>query len=402
MLEKQKRAQKPFKPRVPSMPNFHLQSSWPLVGVAGGLILSLAGCGGGGANKMTSFAGRSQGPHASLLSVPAAQRSQVRVVKVQALSLPRTLRLAGTVSYNAFATTPVISQLDGPVTRVVVVPGEAVRAGQPLCYVESPGFSRMRAHYLKTRDAARLARLQLDRARDLYAHHAIALQQLQAAQSQMAQSQADLDAARQALLVLGVKNPAAAGAVTAIPILAPVAGEIVARGVEPGQYVRAGSTQAFLISNLNTVWVLAHVYQRELAWVRPGETATIETDAYPDQFSGRITYIAPEVDPATRTLQVRIVTANPRQELKKGMYVTALIHAGEMAHALVVPAAAVLRNGENQPFVYREAAPNQFAMQMVGLGITRGGMTQITSGLRAGESVIAHGSLFLQFAEQNH
>ncbi len=402
MLEKQKRAQKPFKPRVPSMPNFRLQSSWPLVGVAGGLILSLAGCGGGGANKMTSFAGRSQGPHASLLSVPAAQRSQVRVVKVQALSLPRTLRLAGTVSYNAFATTPVISQLDGPVTRVVVVPGEAVRAGQPLCYVESPGFSRMRAHYLKTRDAARLARLQLDRARDLYAHHAIALQQLQAAQSQMAQSQADLDAARQALLVLGVKNPAAAGAVTAIPILAPVAGEIVARGVEPGQYVRAGGTQAFLISNLNTVWVLAHVYQRELAWVRPGETATIETDAYPDRFSGRITYIAPEVDPATRTLQVRIVTANPRQELKKGMYVTALIHAGEMAHALVVPAAAVLRNGENQPFVYREAAPNQFAMQMVGLGITRGGMTQITSGLRAGESVIAHGSLFLQFAEQNH
>ena len=152
MFEKQKRAQKPVKPRVPSMPNFRLQSSWPLVGVAGGLILSLAGCG-GGANKMTSFAGRSKGPHASFLSIPAAQRGQVRVVKVQARSLPRTLRLAGTVSYNTFATTPVISQLDGPVTRVVVVPGESVRAGQPLCYVDSPGFSQMRAHYLKTRYA---------------------------------------------------------------------------------------------------------------------------------------------------------------------------------------------------------------------------------------------------------
>lgn len=384
------------------MPKLRLHHGWPLPAVAGGLLLTLAGCGGGGANHMTSFAGRSKGPHAQYLSVPAAQRGQVRVVQVQAQSLPRTLRLAGTVSYNTFATTPVISQLDGPVTRVVVVPGETVRAGQPLCYVDSPGFSQMRAHFLKARDTARLAGVQLKRARDLYAHHAIALQQLQAAQSQMAQSQADLDAARQALVVLGIKNPAAAGAVTAIPVLAPVSGEIVSRGVEPGQYVRAGGTQAFLISNLNTVWVLAHVYQRELRWVRPGETATIETDAYPGHFHGRITYIAPEVDPATRTLQVRIVTANPRQELKKGMYVTALIHAGTMAHALVVPAAAVLRNGENQPFVYRQAAPTRFAMQMVSLGITQNGMTQITSGLRAGEPVIAHGSLFLQFAEQNH
>lgn len=365
--------------------------------------LALAGCG-RNARQMTSFAGRGRGPHARLFTIPAAQRGHVQVVGVQPRPLPRVLRLAGTVTYNQFATTPVISQLDGQVGEVLAEPGQQVRAGQPLCVVNSTNYTRLRAQFLKDQDTVALAQIDARRAQDLYSHHAVALQQLELAQSNLRQKQADLDAARQGLRILGIAHPSQVSrdpASPVIPVRAPIAGIVVERSVSPGQVVQAGSTQCFLISNMSTVWVLADVYQNDLAFIRPGEPAVIRTDAYPHAFRGRISYISPAVDPATRTLQVRIVTANPRLELKKDMYVNAEISAGTISRALVVPDAALLRNGENQSFVYREVSPGKFGEQLVTIGESQRGVTQILAGLHAGDHVIANGSLFLQFSSQN-
>ena len=120
--------------------------------------------------------------------------------------------------------------------------------------------------------------------------------------------------------ILGIKNPAdlAKTASSAeIPVLAPISGEVVERLVSPGQVVQAGQTQAFTISDLSTVWVLANVYQADLAYVRSGDEVTVQTDAYPGTFHGRISYVSPAVDPNTRTLQARIVVDNPGEKLKK-------------------------------------------------------------------------------------
>jgi multidrug efflux pump subunit AcrA (membrane-fusion protein) len=98
---------------------------------------------------------------------------------------------------------------------------------------------------------------------------------------------------------------------------------------------------------------------------------------------------------------VRIETSNPEKKLKKDMYVTALVHAGAIERALTVPDAAILRNSENQPFVYVAAnagQAGQFAQRLVTIGDSQEGKTQVLSGLRAGERVVADGSLFLQFA----
>jgi len=152
---------------------------------------------------------------------------------------------------------------------------------------------------------------------------------------------------------------------------------------------------------MSTVWVLANVYEHDLGFVHLGDPVTIQTDAYATSFSGKISYIATALDPTSRTLQVRIETSNPDKKLKKDMYVTALVHAGVTEGALTVPDAAILRNNENQPFVYvveNAAQPTQFAQRLVTIGDSQGGKTQILSGLRAGERVVADGSLFLQFA----
>ncbi len=348
----------------------------------------------------TSFSSPSSSSEAQLFTVPPDQASHLQIAPVEAVRLPRVLRLTGAVTYNQFETTPVISQVGGPVARILVAPGQVVRKGQPLLYVSSPDFAQLRTNYLKARDAFALAQKNGERARDLYAHHAIAQADLQQAESTVNQTQADLQAAEQALKVLGVQldhlpiDPVS----PEIPVLAPIGGEIVERLVAPGQVVQAGATQVFTISNMNTVWVLANVYERDLGYVHNGDPVEIQTDAYPETFHGRISYVAPAVDPTTRTLQVRIVTANPGGKLKKDMYVTAIVQAGAVENALAVPDSAVLRNSENQPFVYVEQGTNQFAQRLVSLGDSQKGRTQILSGLRAGERVVADGSLFLQFA----
>ncbi len=351
------------------------------------------------ASGQTATAAGSDTP--TVFSVPAQQMAHVQVVQVETTNLPQVLRLPGSVEYNLFATTPVITQVGGPVTRVLVFPGEHVQMGQPMMEVTSPDYAQMRDNYIKARDSFELAQKYDRRAQDLYTHNAIALRALEQAQSTEVQAQADLTAAWQTLKVIGLTNPQQVLKTTVspeIPLLAPVSGEVVERTVSPGQVVQAGSTQCFTISNMHTVWVLANVYQNVLSYIHLGEPVVIQTDAYPTQFHGRISYVAPAMDPTTRTLQVRIVTDNPGQLLKKDMYVTVIVRAGVIRGALTVPNAAVLRNAENQPFVYVAAGPRQFARRLVDIGPTEGGETQIVSGLEAGERVMGDGSLFVEFA----
>jgi multidrug efflux pump subunit AcrA (membrane-fusion protein) len=135
-----------------------------------------------------------------------------------------------------------------------------------------------------------------------------------------------------------------------------------------------------------------------LPFVHVGDAVTVQTDAYPDDFHGRISYLAASLDPNTRTLQARIETNNPGEKLKKDMYVAAIVNAGVMPNAIALPDAAVLRDSVNQPFVYAAASANQFGRRSVTLGESLNGQTEITSGLKTGDRVIGNGSLFLQFA----
>jgi cobalt-zinc-cadmium efflux system membrane fusion protein len=365
--------------------------------------LGLGGCGGGeNAGNMTSFsanATKSETPE--LFTIPADQMSHVQVVTVAPQKLTRTLRLTGAVAYNAFHTTPVITQVGGPVSRILVVPGEHVRMGQPLLTISSPDYSQMRAAYLKARDAFRVADENYTRAQDLYAHNAIAQRDLLQAESDRNQAQDDLDAAEQGLKILGITNPAQLEKLPStpeVPLLAPIGGEVVERDVAPGQLLTPGTTQAFVISDMSTVWILANVYEGDLASVKVGDAVSVTTDSYPDTFRGRIAFNSTAVDPTTRTLQARIVVDNTGEKLKNNMYCVATVTAGWIDNAIAVPDAAVLRDDENHPFVYVESGTNQFGRRAVEIGPSQSGETQITSGLAAGDRVVGDGSLFLQFA----
>ena len=339
--------------------------------------------------------------NAELFTIPPEQMSHVQVLTVQPTTLTRTLRLTGAVAYNSFRTTPVITQVSGPVSRIVVVPGQKVTQGEPMLYVASPDYSQLRTNYLKAKEAYVLAQKADARARDLYQHKAIAEQNVEQADVAEVQAGGDLAAAQAALKVMGITDPDAlvkAPPSFEVPVKAPIAGLVVEQDVSAGQLIQPGTTQCFMISDVRTVWVLVNIYQKDLPYIRVGDPVTIQTDTYPEVFHGRIAYVAASLDPTTRTLQARIETNNPGEKLKKDMYVAANVDAGTIPHAIALPDAAVLRDSENQPFVYVEASSNQFGRRSVTLGESMNGQTQITSGLKAGDQVIGNGSLFLQFA----
>jgi cobalt-zinc-cadmium efflux system membrane fusion protein len=328
--------------------------------------------------------------------------AHVHIVSVEKASLARRLRLTGNVGYNTFKTTPVFSPIGGPVHELLVAPGQTVQAGEPLLTVNSPDYSAARSTYMKARDTFHLAEKIYTRSQDLYAHGAIAEADLQQAETSRNQAQADLQSSEDALRALGLKDPEAVvknppKMTSQIPVIAPVAGEVVERLVGPGQLLLGGATQVFTISDMSTVWVLVNVYQGDLASVHLGDSVDITTDSYPEVFHGKVSYIAPALDPNTRTLQARVVTSNPGKKLKKDMYVTATVEAGAIRDTLTVPDSAVLRDTENQPFVYVQSAANQFARRLVKVGDSQGGRTQIADGLKEGERVAGDGALFLQF-----
>ena len=352
------------------------------------------------ASQMTSYSANAASS-AKLFTLSQDQMAHVQVVTVQPTKLTRTLRLTGAVAYNAFKTTPVITQVGGPVSRILVLPGQHVAALQPMLEVSSPDYSQLLDSYLKASDSFRLANKNYARAQDLYQHQAIAQRDLEQAESDRNQAQADLNAAEQGMKILGIKNPAdlaKAPSSAQIQVLAPIGGEVVERLVSPGQVVQAGQTQAFTISDLSTVWVLANIYQADLAYVRDGEDVVVQTDAYPGNFHGRISYVSPALDPNTRTLQARIVVDNPGEKLKKDMYCTVTVTAGLIADAIAVPDSSVLRDDNNQPFVYVAVGANQFGRRDVETGQSQNGHAQILKGISVGEKVVGDGSLFLQFA----
>jgi membrane fusion protein, heavy metal efflux system len=365
------------------------------------IMLVLASCQGSGTNAAANASSANNSNNPELFAIPPDQMSHVQVLTVQPTTLTRSLRLTGAVAYNSFRTTPVITPVSGPVSRVVVIPGQKVHQGEPMLYVASPDYSQLRTNYLKAKAANSLAQMASARAQDLYQHHAIAEQILEQAQAAEVQAGGDMASAQAALRVMGITDPDAlvkAPPSFEVPVRAPIGGLVVEQNVSAGQLIQPGATQCFIISDISTVWVLVNVYQKDLPYVRAGDAVTIQLDAYPEVFHGRISYVAASLDPATRTLQARIETNNPGEKLKKDMYVVATVNAGTIPNAIALPDAAVLRDSENQPFVYAAASSNQFGRRSVTLGESLNGQTEITSGLKAGDRVIGNGSLFLQFA----
>jgi cobalt-zinc-cadmium efflux system membrane fusion protein len=344
--------------------------------------------------------------HASAYMLSEEQRARIHTDIVAPTTFQPAVAATGTVAFNGDRSTPVLSQISGPVARILVNTGTHVEPGTPLALVSSPDFAEAIATYQKAQstlqNAARIATLD----EQLFKNDAIARSDLDQARSDSASAYADREAAIQQMAALGVDSATVDAIrqghpVPTVPgvIRAPIEGIVVEKLINPGEVIQGGQTQCFTIANLSTVWVMANVFESDLAAVTKGEVARITTDASPDTLVGHVDYVAALVDTATRATGVRVLVENRHEILKRDMYVRVAIQSSKARTGLLVPVASVLRDDQNLPFVFVAEPDGGYDRRQITLGQRVGDRYEVTSGLKGGEHVVSEGSLFLQFAE---
>jgi membrane fusion protein, heavy metal efflux system len=371
----------------------------------------LAGCGGGSppADKAPAKpdAATETGAvrKASYFTVPAAQLPHLQLATVARTTKGTVLTTTGTVDWNNDRTTQVITQVSGPISRILVDTGARVKVGQVLLYVSSPEVSGAISAYRKARNRADLAQHTLDRNKDLLEHKAISQRDFESVEADFNDAATDVQSSLQALRVFGVTNADIqederqnVGIRPELAVRTTIAGTVVQKSVFPGQFIQAGTTAAFLISDVSTLWVQGHIYEKDLRSVHLGDVAEMRNSSFPITFQGTVSYIGDLIDPATRTTPVRIVTKNIEGLLKKDLFLDVTIKDKAQREALVVPTTAVLYDEQNFPFVYVQVEPGRFALREVTLGAQQTEETEILGGLKEGDRVVAQGSIFLQFA----
>jgi cobalt-zinc-cadmium efflux system membrane fusion protein len=347
----------------------------------------------------------SQPVQPALFTVSKQQLTHLKITPVRKTTWSTVVRTTGTVDWDADLTTQAITQVNGPISRILVDMGARVKAGDPLLYVASPDVANAISAYKKARNREDLTRRVMERSKELLDRGAIAVRDFEGTQADYNDAVTDVQNSLQALKIFEITqaeiDQAQRQGVPISPELAvrsPIAGVIVQKLVSPGQFIQAGTTVCFMISDVSKVWVQGHIFDRDLPAVRVGDVVEQSNPSMAQTFRGVVAYIGAMVDPATRTTPVRIVTENPRGLLKKDMFVDAAIHTRTRKDILAVPVSAVLHDEQNEPFVYVERESGKFAQRQVKVGAQQDGLVEIVSGLSAGDPVVSEGSVFLQFA----
>ena len=258
-----------------------------------------------------------------------------------AYEAPSQLSVTGTVFPDIARTVPVISLASGRVVDIRARLGDAVRKGQLLLRVRSDDISGGFDAYHKAISDELLARKQLDRAKQLYEHGAIAQQDLEVAQDTEDDAKTTLDTATEHLHLLGSDPDNPKGLVD---ITAPVSGVITDQEVTNGAAVQSYSApNPFTISDLTSVWIVCDVYENDMASVRVGDHADIKLNAYPDKvLKGTVSNIGSILDPNIRTAKVRIEVANPGEMMRPGMFATATLFGRGKQTYTAVPASTIV------------------------------------------------------------
>ena len=335
------------------------------------------------------------------LTTEAAERAGIERIQVTTQPMADSLRLPGIVEPNAYRQVSVTPLVGGRVVGVSARLGNRVRKGQSLAQVYSPDVAEARTTYVSAKAMLDAHDRELQRTQKLVEIGAASRQELEKIHAEHASQTAEVESARSRLQLLGADVDASgpsssqASATTSVP--APIDGVVTERVANVGLNVDP-TTKLFTVVDLSNVWIVAEVYERDLQRVRDGARATVTTTAYPDQpLEGRVSFIDPQLNTASRTARIRVEIANPRGDLRLGMFTDVAIASPGTASVLSVPKDAIQSVGDRQ-FVYVASAddPTRFLEREVRTGRAFGGRVEVVAGVSAGDSVVSKGSFFLR------
>lgn len=337
------------------------------------------------------------------LSSEAKQKNRVETVPVRRLRLARDVEVVGSVGFAADHYAEVGPLIAGRIVSIGVRVGDKVKAGQILAELESAEVGQAQAAYLAARAVSLAAQANLRRERELAEQKVSSARERELAEAAAITEQAQLAAATQRLRALGLRqsdinqtsSDARAGRV---PLISPIDGTVIKRQVSLGQAVQPAS-DAFQVADLNRLWVLLDLFEKDLPYVRGGQQAEVRTEVYPGRsFPARVALIGNVIDEKTRTAPVRIEFDNSEGLLRPGQFVNATLRgdpSSAQAEVLAVPRKAVL-TVEGKPLLFVEEPSGTFSRRPVELGPSGGTLVEIRSGVSEGERVTVDGGFLLK------
>ena len=311
------------------------------------------------------------------LSPEVAQRAEVRTEAVQKRQLTKRVQTVGRITYDERRLKYATAWIDGRIDKLYVdFTGVKVKKNAPLVLIYSPEL-------LSTQDEYLLAMEGLERLEKGGNAEAIA------------GARSLLEATKKRLLLWGIRPhqirelQETKKANTHMTIHSPISGTVIHKNALEGMYVKTGD-KLYTIADLSQVWMLADIFEYEMAWIKLGQRVLITSPAYPQEtFKGKVIFIDPFLNEKTRTVAVRMDVPNPGEKLKPGMFVDARIQVPvkESAPVLSIPVTGVLDTGVRK-LVYIERHPGHYQGVEVEIGPRAGNYYPVISGLKEGDLVV--------------
>jgi Cu(I)/Ag(I) efflux system membrane fusion protein len=323
------------------------------------------------------------------LSPQAVSAAGVATAQVKQTALYRVIRAEGVLGADETRLVHIAARVAGRLDHLDLdFTGESVRRGAPIYSIYSPDLVASGREYALALENLARARAGGD-----------------AGYIESAESLAG--AARERLALWGLdraqidriaSTPSARHPEVDLVVHSPISGTVLEKKVIEGQYVTEGQ-DLYLLADLSRLWLSAKVYEQELGGIKIGQLAAARFPAFPGRdFEGRIRFIDPVLDPATRTAGVRIELSNPGGLLKPGMFATAELRV-DLGRGLAIPKSAVLDTGVRQ-LVYVRLSPTRFAGREVKLGSMAGDQVQVLGGLKEGEEVVTAANFLIDSQSQ--
>src|ERR1700722_9296525 len=335
--------------------------------------------------------------------------SQLKAVKEETIErgdFPIEKSAVGSIDFNEDLLTQVFTPYPGRIIGLFAKIGDEVKKGQLLFTIDSPDLLQASSTLISAAGVLQLTTKNLARLKNLFDTRAISQKELEQATSDHQTAEGALRAARDAVRIFG-KTEAEMDRMVAerrvdptLVVVSPIAGRITARNAAHGLFVQPGNPPApFTVADISTMWMLANVTEGDSPAFKVGQEVSVSGLAFPNRiFEGHITTIASAVDPNTRRLLVRSEIADPKHELRAGLFANYVIRTGTPMRSVAIPLDGVVREGDGTMTVRVTADRRRFTKRSVRIGLVRDGYDQVLEGIQAGELVATEGAIFLSNA----
>ena len=331
---------------------------------------------------------------APITQADTPQKAPIEVATVHAQAVTDRLELAARVEPDPTRVVHIYSQVTGRLVELYVRPGMEVKKDQTIGLIQSNEITEARADYDKAKIEVARSDHQLDRAKILLQHEVMAQRDYDDTEAANQAAHAELTRTVQRIHMLGFSPE---GTSDTVALRAPISGAVLEIGTASGEMQRSldNAIPIATIANLDPVWIVGDVFERDLGTIRSAQSVDVTLPAYPGEtLHGRISNISDAMDPSSRTLKVRVVVPNPQHRLKPEMFATLSI-ARTTAQQFIVPTSAVVHEG-SLSYVFMPAAAGKYEQHQVTTGTIHDKTVVVTAGLKDGDQIVTAGAALLR------